>query len=596
MNPQDPAQNNNNQQTPGVPPTTTPSGSQTPSFVSDVPSPFESNKESTPVTSPLVTPVESPALPLTGTGPIAQSAPPTSPVTPPVTAPGTFKIPDSAPETPSVGVTPVPTQAPAPSVMPPVDMTPPPPPVAVTPAPTVPPPPQTPPSSTFVAPEKSSRLPRVLLFLILLLVVVGAGFLIFSFISNRAGTSEKTVTVWGLWEEPETMQPLLTAYQEANPKVKVVYEKKSKEDYRERVTNALAQGQGPDVFLIHNSWVPMFKTTLSTIPSSVMTPQEYAQTFYPVMSTDLNVGTGFVGIPSGYDGLALFVNDEIFSTYGKTPPQTWNELRDTALELTIQDERGVIKQSGVAMGTTSNVDHWPEILGLLLLQNGAKLNEPTGPLAEGALDFYTVFAKDGIWNDTLPRSTVAFANGTVAMILGPSWRVHEIREINPNLKFRVLPAPQLPKNSPDEPDITFATYWAYAVSSKSPAVNESWDVVKFLTSKDSYERLYQNASQTRAFGQPYPRIDMRDLVAADPFVSGFLSLAGGAKSGFLSSRTFDGPTGINSRIITYFETAVNGLTSSSSGTSVSRALTTVYQGVNQVLVDYGLAAPIAPVE
>jgi ABC-type glycerol-3-phosphate transport system substrate-binding protein len=186
-----------------------------------------------------------------------------------------------------------------------------------------------------------------------------------------------------------------------------------------------------------------------------------------------------------------------------------------------------------------------------------------------------------------------FANGKLAMMIAPSWRAHDIIAQSPSLKFRVLPVPQLPKNTPDEPDITYATYWANAVSSKSASQPAAWEFLKFLSTKESYQKLYDNAVKLRTFGEPFPRVDMRDSITADPKVGGFISLAGNAKSWYLDARTFDGETGINSRVSKYFEDAINSVNTSSAGNSHG-ALTTASNGVLQVLVDYGLAQAPAP--
>jgi multiple sugar transport system substrate-binding protein len=431
--------------------------------------------------------------------------------------------------------------------------------------------------------------------LIAIILVAVLGFAVYRFVLPLLGvgqTSKKEVTLtwWGLWEDAAVVAPLIAEYQQKNPNVKVNYVMQAKEDYRERLTNALAQGRGPDIFRFHNTWVPMFKAELAPIPSTVMSSSDFSQSYFPVVQTDLAGSGGFVGLPLEFDALGLYVNEEIFNTQGKTPPTTWDDLRTIAKELTIKDENGLIRQAGVALGRTENVDHWPEILGLMMLQNRVKMAAPTGELAEDALNFYSVFATvDGVWDETLPPSTQAFANGRLAMYLGPSWRAHEIRQINPNLKFKVFPVPQLPKLTPDEGDISYATYWAEGVWERGANKEVAWDFLKFMASKESLQKLYQNASQTRGFGEPYPRTDMQELLLADPVVGAFVAQGPSAKTWYLQSRTFDGPTGINSQINTYFEDAVNAV---NSGDRASEALTVASSGVNQVLSNYELVAPL----
>lgn len=448
-------------------------------------------------------------------------------------------------------------------------------------------PPLTPQPGPIVPPKPSRKVPKKLLMIIgaVLLGFLLLFLLIRAFVSQRTASSGE-ITWWGLWEEESVVAPLIAEYQQTNPKVEIRYVKQSQQDYRERLTNALAKGTGPDIFRFHNSWVPMFRQELDILPSSVISAAEYAQSFYPVAASDLTSGAGLVGVPLMYDGLALFINEDIFAVSGKTPPTTWDDLRSLAREFTIKDEEENITQAGVSLGRTENVDHWPEILGLMMLQNGAKPGSPTGKLAEDAISFFTIFSTaDGVWDETLPPSTQAFAAGKVAMYFGPSWRAFEIRQQNPNLNFRTVKAPQLAKINPNEPDTTYASYWVEGVWSRSVNKAEAWNFLKFLSSKESLQKMYLNATKTRLFGEPYSRVDMASLLAEDPIVSGVIAGAPDAQSWYLQSRTFDGPTGINSQINKYFEDAINAV---NSGTQVAKALETAAAGVNQVLSQYGL--------
>lgn len=465
-------------------------------------------------------------------------------------------------------------------------------PAAPPPPPSSPPPP--PQQSNVVSGGSKRGFPKILIILLVLILGLAAiFFLVTRLMSGGAGTQAAELTWWGLWEEEATVAPIIADYEAQNPGVTVKYVKQSKEDYRERLASALASGQGPDIFTMHNTWVPMFANSLSPIPSSVMSAQTFAEKYYPVMVSDLTRGSSIVGLPTGYDGLGLFINDEIFTTYGKNPPTTWNQLRDLASEMTIR-ESGVIKQSGVALGNAKNVDHWPEILALLMIQNGVDLKEPTGDLAEQVVTFYTQFQNtDQVWDETLPSSTLAFAGGKLAMMIAPSWRVHEVKQINPSLNFRVIPVPQLEKLSPDEPDITYASYWVSSVSSRSKSSAQAWSFVNFISSRETLEKLYAQARNIRAFGQPYPLVEMRNLISDDPFVGGIISYAGNARSWYLASRTWDGQTGINSKLNKYFEDAINSLTARAGASQqIKGALDTVSLGVNQVLSEYGLATPI----
>jgi multiple sugar transport system substrate-binding protein len=402
-----------------------------------------------------------------------------------------------------------------------------------------------------------------------------------------SGPKEVNLTWWGLWEDDAIVTPLIQEYEAAHPNVKIQYLKQSPKDYRERLVNALAQGQGPDIFRFHNSWVPMLKSDLDTLPAKVFNTSDFTQTFYPVALSDLSTPSGLVGIPLEYDALTLFINDDIFAKAGKRVPATWDDLRQTALDLTLKDGRGVITQAGVALGETENVDHWPEILGLMMLQNQASLSKPQGVLAEKALEFYTIFTRvDKVWDKTLPTSTKAFAAGKLAMYFGPSWRAFDISQANPGLKFSTTNLPQLPKDRVSDPNVSYATYWVEGVWSKSKNKGAAWDFLKFMSESSTMEKFYKNAAAVRGFGEPYARTDMASLLTSHPVLGSIIKLAPEAKSWYLASDTWDGPTGINSQINQYYKDAINAVNGNGDAQS---ALETVAAGIAQVLSQFNLS-------
>lgn len=449
--------------------------------------------------------------------------------------------------------------------------------------------PQTQPMTTPVAPTPVRKV-SAKLFIIVGIAVVAIILVLFAlkfFTKSTPGSSD--IVWWGLWEDESTVAPLISAYQQSHSNVKITYKRQSQQDYRERLTSALAKKTGPDIFTFHNTWIPMFRNDLDSLPASVISPSDYAKIFYPIVSSDLISGSSIVGIPLGYDALTLYINENIFDKAGVTPPVTWDDLRKRALSLTTKDDQGAITQAGVSLGRTENIDHWPEILALLMIQNGVDLGNPTGRLAEDALNFFVQFSKvDGVWDATLPSSTQAFAAGKLAMYIGPSWRVFEIEQQNPNLKFKTVPVPQLPKDNPKQPDTTYATYWAQGVWSGSTKKAVVWDFLKFLSTQDSLQKLYTAEAQVRSFGEPYPRPDMANLLTNHPLVGSIVSQAPGAVTWYLASRTFDGPTGINTLLANYFADAVNSVADGKS--TANKALPTVADGVAQVLKQYGLIA------
>ncbi|KKQ76745.1 MAG: hypothetical protein US99_C0062G0008, partial [Candidatus Daviesbacteria bacterium GW2011_GWF2_38_6] len=288
-----------------------------------------------------------------------------------------------------------------------------------------------------------------------------------------------------------------------------------------------------------------------------------------------------LAVPMEIDGLALYYNEEILNGVGGQVPKSWQEVINTAIKMTVRDQSGQIQTAGAALGTSGNVDHFSDILGLLILQQpGASLENPASPQVAEILRFYTGFVTDPrkkTWDVNLPKSTDMFASGRLGFYFAPSWRAHELRVTNPNLKFKITPVPQLTASKP----VTWASFWVEGVAKTSKHPKEAWQFVKFLVSAEAEKLFYQEASKIRLFGEPYSRVDLAGEMINDPIAGAFVSQGPYYKSWYLSSNTMDG--GINDEIIKYFEDAIN---STLAGGDPQAALQTVASGVKQVLDKY----------
>ncbi len=429
---------------------------------------------------------------------------------------------------------------------------------------------------------------RIIIIVLSLSIVLGFIFWKFapsiSLFNKPKEESPITLTYWGLWEDDNLIKPIIAEYQKQNPKITVNYEKKSSLNYRTRAQTQIREGVGPDVFRIHNSWLPMFQADLASAPASVFTVADYRKMFYPVAAESFIKGDQIYAAPMEIDGLALFINEEMLNGIGGSPPRNWQEFIDLATKMTVKDASG-IKTAGAALGTAGNVDHWSDILGLLLQQQpGVDLNNVATSQVAEVLQFYTGFITDPkkkTWDVNLPKSTDMFAQGRLGFYFAPSWRAHELRVVSPNLKFKVVAVPQLSGKA-----TAWASFWGEAVSGKSKNSLEAWKFVKFLTSAETEKLAYQEAAKIRLFGEPYSLVSLGGELASDPVVGAFVTQGPIYKSWYLSSNTFD--LGINDEMIKYFE---DGINATLAGIDPRAALQTVDQGVKQVLDKYTRPQP-----
>lgn len=428
------------------------------------------------------------------------------------------------------------------------------------------------------------RMFMMLVFILLIGGLIGGGRFVMNFL---AGSKEVTINYWGLWENDATVRSVIADFEAKNPKIKVAYTKQSPREYRERLTAAIARGEGPDVFRFHNTWVAMMVGDLAQVPNSIMTPSEFSSAFYPVAANDLVAGTAIYGIPLMMDGLGLYINEELFAKAGVAEPITWEDVLTAVPRLTVK-EGTTITTSAIALGTTGNVENWSDILGLMMLQNGANLVGLAGKETEETLLFYRKFA-DPVdpmytWNETLDNSIYAFAIGKVAMIAAPSWRAFDIKQISPDLRFKIVPMPQLPGNT-----VSWASYWVEGVSNKSKLQPQSFTFLKYLTSSEVATKLYSEAAKTRLFGEIYARTSLGTTIESDLFAGAYAKQGKTAKSFPLASRTFD--NGLNDKLIKYLEDAVNSI---AAGSAPGAALATAGNGFRQVLGQYGLTSSAPP--
>ena len=325
---------------------------------------------------------------------------------------------------------------------------------------------------------------------------------------------------------------------------------------------------------------PEIRDVVVPIPEKIMNSSEFEKTFYKIHQKDLKVGNFYYGIPLYIDGLVLAYNDDLFKKAAiASPPTTWDDITNSVTKLTVKGQNGELVTAGIALGLAANVDHFSDILGLMILQNGASLKNLDQPEAIGALESFRKFAEspNNFWDENMPNSVTAFIEEKVAMIFIPSWEILVIKDANPDLQLKVVPVPSVPEGLP----VSIANYWVEGVSRYSKNQLEAWKFLRYLVEKDTLTKLYEVESKKRRFGEPYSRVDLGSLLAQNEYVGAVIKQADSYASLPLISKTFD--NGLNDEIIQYLENAVN---STVQGVAYADALKTAKEGINQVFSKY----------
>lgn len=397
--------------------------------------------------------------------------------------------------------------------------------------------------------------------------------------TKQSNDGQITLKYWG-WYNEDIVKPLIESYEKTHPKIKIEYTKQSPINYRTRVQTQIRSDQGPDIFPIHNSWLSTLKFDLLPAPAPILSLEQFQRTFYPVAKDSLTINSKVYGVPYEMDGLAMYINNDIFRKNGVNIPAKWVDLIEVAKMVKVVDAGGQIQIAGAGVGGVDNVDYWPEIISLLFLQQ-PKANLESPATAEGAevLKFYTNFVTDPqskVWDVNLPPSTKLFSDGKLAIYFGPLKQYQVIKANNPSLDFKIFPMPQLPGQ-----DVALASFWAYAVSAKSANPSQSWDFMKFLVSEESLKMLNQQLVQSGNSGFAYPRIAMAKLQQQDPVFGAFVVQAPFYKSWYLNSDFKD--AGINEEMIAQYKIALDSVLK---GQDSLQALQTISTEVKKILEKY----------
>jgi len=362
-----------------------------------------------------------------------------------------------------------------------------------------------------------------------------------------APTGPVVLTFWKTFEDSQNMQVLIEAYTQIHPNVQIVYSKKNVENYEKDLLNALAAGTGPDIFSIHNSWLPEYEDKIASAPDKVFTLKQYKDAFVDAAVEDFTKDNKIFGVPLSVDSLALYYNKDLLGTARvAVPARTWQELSDQVGLIAKKDTKGYFTNSAVPLGLSKNVNRAVDIYYLFMLQLGfspgglkgdygaslsqqAQKNGQTFTPAKDALDFYTSFAdpKSGNynWNSRSDYSIDAFVNGRSAYLYSYAYTRATIAQKSPNLRYDVA---QVPQFDLDSPSLTFANYWGEVVSKQSKNSAAAWDFLKFISSKEALDKYYA------AHKQPASRKDLIELQIQDPEIGVFAA-------GNLNARSFYRP-------------------------------------------------------
>lgn len=392
-------------------------------------------------------------------------------------------------------------------------------------------------------------------------------------------STAKTIEIWAVVDDLDSYQEIFKTFRAMYPYATLNFKKYRLEEYENALLNALAEDRGPDVFMVHNTWISKYQpkiapqptvlkvakqTTTGTIKKEVTLEVVNEKTESPTMlrkdfvdavaydairsiniSTDTNkvdMQERVFGLPMSVDTMALYYNKDILNaTNISQPPVTWDQFQQQVQKIANVDDQGKILRAGAGFGTGVNVERSSDIMALLMMQNRTQMANDEGyptfstipvdlrtemqePPAYGAMRFYTDFANPTksvfTWNADQPNSLDAFTQGNTAFFLGYSYQLPTIKSRAPKLNLGISQVPQITGN----PVVNYPNYWLWTVSKKSKSIDLSWHLVNYITNAEQ-SKIYLDKVK-----RPAARRALIDAQLEDPDIGVFASQVLTAKS------------------------------------------------------------------
>ncbi len=311
--------------------------------------------------------------------------------------------------------------------------------------------------------------------------------------SNKTQTTATlgSVTLWGAVPAGAIGKPL-DNFNKANPTFIVNYVQVNTDNLDQKLLEAAASGQTPDMLLLTDDLILSYKDKIKTIPYASYPLANFKNNFVSAADVFLTSG-GMLAFPLSLDPLMMYYNRSILDQNDIIyPPTYWDELVKLIPVLNKKSDAGNgLSLSTVALGQFSNVTNAKDILATMFMQAGSPivsenngyfssaLNSGTlAPILSSYIGFSDPSSPTYSWNRGLPNSTSAFSSEKLIFYFGHASELASLLNRNPNENFLVAPFPQL-RGTPSK--FTSARVTGVSVLSSSRNINTAFTAATLMS-------------------------------------------------------------------------------------------------------------------
>lgn len=302
-----------------------------------------------------------------------------------------------------------------------------------------------------------------------------------------------TIEVWdylGQGVSHDAMEEVVAAFEEANPDITVNRTSFAFSDLATAIVQGGAGGAVPDVAIVDVVDTQSF-ASLGLLKDISEDTEGMESDFFegPWQSTQIEGKT--YALPLNSNNLALYYNKDMFEEAGLEVPLDWDELRETAKELSGAD------RMGIAMSGVKNEQGTFQYLPFLW-QTGGDLDD-FATSGEESLNFLRELIDDGSMSSSVANysqedARTQFVNDKAAMMINGPWELQNLQEADMNFGVAPLPSGKIAATGLGGENVV-----VFQEAKNSDAA------VKFLTFLTSQEgaKVYCNTS-----GQLSSRVDL----------------------------------------------------------------------------------------
>jgi multiple sugar transport system substrate-binding protein len=306
------------------------------------------------------------------------------------------------------------------------------------------------------------------------------------------GPATGTIEVWAMGAEGDMLGDFVAAFEEENPDADVKVTPIPWDAAHDKLANAIAAGNTPDVSLIGTTWMGEFAEAGGLEP----TPEELVDEadFFEGPWQSTVVGDTSYGVPWYVETRVLYYRTDLAEEAGwSEAPKTWDELKQFAKDL--QDKAGVEYGINLQPGQTGS---WQTMLPFAW-SNGASLTDDAGteytidsPEMTEALEYYRSFFDEGLAGPTrlldAGELESGFAKKTFGAFVSGPWHTGLVEDAGVSQdEYAVAPLP----GKDSAPGTSFVGGGNLAVFADSDNKESAWKLVQWFADPAVQQDFYE---------------------------------------------------------------------------------------------------------